>query len=639
MEEAVQVGRYQVQKVLGQGAMGVVYLAYDPQIGRRVALKTVRPVEGARPDEVEAIRARFLREAQAAGKLLHPNIVTIFDVFEDRGTLYIAMEYVEGVLLDTFCTRKNLLPVEQVLHLVDQGLAALDYAHRNGIVHRDIKPGNLMVVGGQTLKVMDFGLARQSDAHLTHSGTVIGTPHYMSPEQIQGKMLDGRSDLFSMGVVLYELVTGERPFQGDNISTVVYRVVHYAPPPVRELNSRLPESLNLIIQKAMAKEPEKRFLSAHAFSEALRGFRDGDVEATWTEEARSVPSVHDAVLPPPPSTGVTRRKHHFSKKAVWGAVAAALLVVGGFAGWTYFREQIMGRAETSVVAPPSQEQLPRPVEVVTTPPGAWLYLDGQRVEAVTLAPGDATFHTVEARLGCLSAKTQIAGNQKRDRLQLALQPGPFEVPVESEPPGASIFVDDKDTGLKTPARLPRADCQPFNLTLRLDGYAAFNDAFDPTKTNDVKASLAKEAPPGSLRVVGASGILHVYEGTRLLGSSGQVLSLPAGEYTLRLVDPALRGTREQQVTVKAGATQTVKVPAFETGTVFLYAKPANDGKVMVDGAYLEELPLNGTTPLAVGRHQFQVVGPSGRRVSFSWVIKAGDQTRIVDFDTGKVESP
>lgn len=565
--------------------------------------------------------------------------MTIFDVFEDHGTLYIAMEYVEGVLLDTYCTRKNLLPVDQVLHLVDQALVALDYAHRNGIVHRDIKPGNLMVVEGQTLKVMDFGLARQSDAHLTHSGTVIGTPHYMSPEQIQGKMLDGRSDLFSVGVVLYELVTGERPFQGDNISTVVYRVVHYTPPPVRELNARLSESLNLIVQKAMAKEPEKRFLSAQAFREALHSYADGDVEATWTEESRPAPPAHDALLPPPPSTGVVKQKHHFSKKAVWGAVGAALLVVGAFLGWTYFGGQLTGRGQNGVVTPLSQEQLPRPVEVVTNPPGAKLFLDGQPVEAVTLAPGDSTMHSVEARLGCLSAKAQVSGAQKRDKLQLTLQPGPFELPVGSEPPGAAIFLDDRDTGLKTPARLPRADCQPFNLTLRLEGYAPFSAAFDPTKANDIKASLTKEAPAGSLRVVGASGILHVYEGTRLLGSSGQVFSLPAGEYTLRLVDPALRGTREEKVTVEAGVTRTVHVPAFETGTVFLYAKPANDGKVMVDGAYLEELPLNGTTPLAVGRHQFQVVGPSGKRVTFSWVIKAGDRTRLVDFDTGKVESP
>ena len=193
MDEPVAVGRYQVEKVIGKGAMGVVYLAFDPQIGRQVALKTIRPLEGISPKDVAEYRERFLREAQAAGRLLHPNIVTIFDVFEDRGTLYIAMEYVEGVLLDRYCDPKNLLSPEKILRLMSQALGALHFAHRRGVVHRDIKPGNLMVV---------------EDEVLTQTGLVVGTPHYMAPEQIEGSPLDGRCDVFSVGVVLYELLLG-----------------------------------------------------------------------------------------------------------------------------------------------------------------------------------------------------------------------------------------------------------------------------------------------------------------------------------------------------------------------------------------------------------------------------------------------
>ena len=189
MDEPVRIGRYQVQKVLGKGAMGVVYLAFDPQIGRPVALKTVRPTEGARPEEVAESQARFLREARAAGKLLHPNIVTLFDVFEERGTLYIAMEYLEGVPLDHFCSRSHLLPIEQGVQLSAQALSALDYAHRAGIVHRDIKPGNLMVVDGQTLKVY---LSREDLASLSNmtASNAIRTLSTFAGEKIIS--MDGR---------------------------------------------------------------------------------------------------------------------------------------------------------------------------------------------------------------------------------------------------------------------------------------------------------------------------------------------------------------------------------------------------------------------------------------------------------------
>lgn len=643
MEETSRVGRYQVERVLGKGAMGVVYLAFDPQIGRRVALKTIRPLEGTRPEEEREIRERFLREAQAAGKLLHPNIVTIFDVFEDRGVLYIAMEYVEGVLLDTFCVKKNLLPPARVFGLVDQGLAALEYAHRYGIVHRDIKPGNLMVVEGRTLKVMDFGLARQSGAHLTHSGEVIGTPHYMSPEQVQGQPLDGRSDLFSMGVVLYELLTGERPFQGDSVSTVVYRVVNVRPAAPRQVNPQVSEAVNAIVLKAMAKEPRDRFATAQEFREALRNPMDIPPEV-WSEAAATAlpgePPVETMLPPPPPSTGARRRKkgHHLSKRGVWLAVGAALLIAGGITAVSYFRGQ-RGGSGPPVVPPPSQEELPKPIEVVTSPRGAKLYLDGQPVDAVLLPPNDPSEHVVTARLGCLSAKATVKSAPGMRSLYLKLEPGPFPFPVTSEPPGASIEVDGKPTGLVTPATLERRDCTAFAVALALPGYAPFKQDVDPQKANELNAGLQKEAPKGALRVDSPSGTLRVFDGPKLLGTSGEVIELPAGDYTLTLENPALRGSRQERVTIEPAATRRLIAKPFETGQVFLYGKPTNDGKVLVDGSYFEELPLNGTKPLAVGRHQFVVVSPEGRRVSFTWVLEPGAQSRVVDFQSGKVETP
>jgi serine/threonine protein kinase len=643
MDQPVQVGRYQVQRVLGKGAMGVVYLAYDPQIGRRVALKTVKPAEGARPEELEESRVRFLREARAAGKLLHPNIVTIFDVFEAGGILYIAMEYVEGVLLDEYCTRRNLLPLDQVTHLGVQALSALDYAHRAGVIHRDIKPGNLMVVEGQSLKVMDFGLARDSGASMSNSGAVIGTPHYMSPEQIQGKTLDGRSDLFSMGVVLYEMLTGERPFQGDTISTVMYRVLNEEPPPVRSLNPKVPEALSQVVRKAMAKSPGERYPSAAALRSALANPEEPDPVQTWVNlERPSVPHTQahpDApYLPPITAKERASKRHTLSRKYGRFAILAVLIVAGAYLGITRYVEY-RGSKSAPIQPPPSQEVLPVALEVDTVPPGAQLFLDGAPVDAVTLAPNDSRSHAVEARLGCMSAKAQVTGASTREKLTLTLAPGPSQFSVSSTPPGARILMDGTDTGLQTPNSVPRQDCAPFKLALSFPDHDGYEVEVDPAKVGKVEATLTPLASHGSLKVHYPGGILQVFEGDRALGGSGKPLSLPPGEHTLRFVDRSLRGTREEKVTIRTGAEETLKVPAFPAGRVFLYGKPMNDGKVMVDGAYLEDLPLNGTTALAVGTHDFLVISPSGQRVAFAWTIRGGEQTRVVDFSKGRVETP
>ena len=621
--------------------MGVVYLAFDPQIGRRVALKTIQPQAGARPEEIAEGRARFIREAQAAGKLLHPNIVTIFDVIEQGGELYIAMEYVEGHLLDGFCTKGRLLPVERVARLAIQGLSALAFAHRQGVVHRDIKPGNLMVVDGQTLKVMDFGVARQPGPSTTQEGTVLGTPHYMSPEQIEGKPLDGRSDLFSMGVVLYELVTGERPFPGEVISTVIYRILNESPVPPKELNPQVPSLLSKIIIKAMAKKPEERFSSALAFQEALNRFLGQSGDADVLPDPRGQHS-HEGFLPPPPSAGyrpVHKRHHHLSKRTkrimLWGTLLVVIIFI---AGTFYLKNR--GAGGGVVKPPPSQEELPRAVNVVTDPPGAKLFLDGTAVDAVTLAPGDQRPHQLDARLGCLAGSTIVTITGKGPQeVRLKLAPSPFRLPVSSTPPGARIIVDGVETGLTTPSQLERKSCGRFRVTLALKGWQEMIVEVDPRKDNAIEAKLATEPESGTLRVERGSAKIQIYEGPRLLGQPGQTFTLSAGEHTFRFVNAPIRGAKELKVTIKPGDRLKLDVPAFETGQVFLYGKPTEEGKVFVDGTYLEELPLNGTTPLAVGPHKFLVSSPSGKKVAFSWNVQRGGQTRVVDFQKGRVENP
>ncbi|MBI4169075.1 MAG: serine/threonine protein kinase [Acidobacteria bacterium] len=254
-----QLGRFQIIRQIGRGAMGQVFLARDPKIDRQIAIKTIVHPPGISPEEAQETSRRFLREAQAAGKLLHPNIVTIFDVGEEEGVSFIAMEFIEGETLEKHARPDSLLPLRRVQELISQAASALDYAHDHGIIHRDVKPANLMVLKGWVLKVTDFGLAKSPQANLTQAGVLLGTPSYMSPEQIQGRDLDGRSDLFSLGVVLYELLTGVRPFEGDSISTIIYRVLYEDPRPPAAHNAALPPEVNGILERALAKDPSERY--------------------------------------------------------------------------------------------------------------------------------------------------------------------------------------------------------------------------------------------------------------------------------------------------------------------------------------------------------------------------------------------
>ncbi|MCK5194129.1 MAG: protein kinase, partial [Desulfobulbaceae bacterium] len=218
-------GRYEIIKELGKGAMGTVYLGRDPKINRDVAIKTLQ-FEGVEDKELKEVKTRFFREAEAAGNLSHPNIVAIYDAGEEHDMAYIAMELLTGEELTAYCQKGKLLPPKSVLNTILLVAEALDYAHSQGVVHRDIKPANIMLLEGSQVKVTDFGIARVLTATQTSTGIVLGTPSYMSPEQIAGKRVDGRSDLFSLGVVLYEMFSGVRPFKGDSITNLLYAITN-----------------------------------------------------------------------------------------------------------------------------------------------------------------------------------------------------------------------------------------------------------------------------------------------------------------------------------------------------------------------------------------------------------------------------
>jgi serine/threonine protein kinase len=249
--------------------MGTVYLGRDPKINRQVAIKTLAYDE-VETGELDEVKERFFREAEAAGKLSHPNIVSIYDAGEEHDMAYIAMELLKGENLTRYCHPSRLLSVWQVLSHIAEVTAALDYAHCKGVVHRDIKPGNIMLLEDGRIKVTDFGIARVIDASRTRTGVILGTPSYMSPEQVAGKNVDGRSDLFSLGVVFYQLLTGTKPFKGDNITAILYAITHNAYAPLSDILPDLPPCIGEVVDKLLAKGVTKRFQSAAQLTKALK---------------------------------------------------------------------------------------------------------------------------------------------------------------------------------------------------------------------------------------------------------------------------------------------------------------------------------------------------------------------------------
>jgi CHASE2 domain-containing sensor protein/tRNA A-37 threonylcarbamoyl transferase component Bud32 len=264
------VGRYEILMELGRGAMGTVYKARDPKINRLLAIKTIRFSDEFEEDQLQEIKERFFTEAELAGKLSHPGIVAIHDIGEDYDLTYMAMEFLDGDDLEKYCKKGSLLPMRKILDIIAETADALEYAHNNNVIHRDIKPANIMLLKIDKVKVTDFGIAKSMSASKTRSGIILGTPNYMSPEQIMGRQIDARSDIFSLGVVFFQLLTGELPFTGDNMNSLFYKITQEKHPSPRTLNPKVIKPCEQILDKALAKNPDHRFQKASDFAKYLR---------------------------------------------------------------------------------------------------------------------------------------------------------------------------------------------------------------------------------------------------------------------------------------------------------------------------------------------------------------------------------
>jgi predicted Ser/Thr protein kinase len=534
------VGRYEITGELGRGAMGVVYKALDPTIGRTVALKTMRlDVHGL--DAQEMVR-RFQNEARAAGVLNHPNIVTIYDAGEQDGIFYIAMEFIEGTTLHELLAEKRVLATEEVLQLTRQICRGLDYAHSNGIVHRDIKPANIMITGNGTVKIMDFGIAK-SGGQVTNTGQVLGTPNYMAPEQVKGRQLDGRSDLFSLGVILYEMLTGEKPFVGQNVTTIIYKIVNENPITPRDLDVTVHPGLSAIVTKALAKAPDDRYQTGADLVRDLENYKlAGPVRTGGTAAISPAPNAPEKTLVLPlrvvagntariagaaapalakkpvpvkrPTTAILS-----SKRSVLTATVVTIVVLGfAMGGYAYHRTRVKMQqlaeeakikeaqeaarepiaiaipAPTPVpehkeeIAPDTtvkffpakkttlaQKAAPAPfkatsspnkvfvaqseLKLLSQPDSAKVEIDGWSepnwVTPFTASHLAAGTHTIVfSKSGYLQqtkSVESVAGKSIDVSAQLA--PSVSTIVVTSNPQGANVWVDGKDSGLTTPTQL------------------------------------------------------------------------------------------------------------------------------------------------------------------------------------------
>ena len=558
------IGRYNILRELGRGAMGVVYEAEDPNIGRHVALKVVRTDQiGA--DREDVLR-RFKNEARAAGNLNHPNIITIHDAGEHEGLFFIAMEYVSGKTLADAIKSEGRMPPTKVVEIMRQVCSGLHFAHTRGIVHRDVKPANILLADS-LVKISDFGIANVGDG-MTVTGAVVGTPNYMSPEQVLGKPLDGRSDLFSVAVILYEMVTGERPFEGQSLTTVLYKIVHEEPIAPRKLDATVPPGLSAIIEKGLAKSPDARFSSGSELAAALENYGQLGSGPILTGDLPTAALTQTNIPLPPttqqaPATTVAlpaapeQKKRGFSPFLLgcFGIVALSILAMTLIVLVAMFRsgEKKASRQKAGATSSSSDEATPPPapppgatesvvktspakpakttatLKLSSTPSGAEILLDGKSTgketpASVAINRGE---HTIAVRMEGFqdsSAKFKVSGGeefefspelvplmprvpgvangvipnvpmpdlsglaalqrnaglsaQQRGEIGLwakwgALQKqGLLSIMVSSRPEGASIFVDGKDTGKKTPEVIP-SDAGQHTVRVELEGHTPF----------------------------------------------------------------------------------------------------------------------------------------------------------------------
>ncbi|HWZ84848.1 MAG TPA: serine/threonine-protein kinase [Thermoanaerobaculia bacterium] len=474
-----KLGRFQIKSVLGQGAMGIVYLAHDPQIGRPVAIKTVRP-ESVGGESAQELEARFVKEARLAGRLQHPNIVTVYDVGREGDVCFIAMEYVDGRPLTRYLGGPDTLPLAVKVGMIRQVAEALGHAHERGVLHRDVKPGNILVGSDGRVKVTDFGIGKftgASTSELTRAGHMVGSPAYMSPEQVKGEKLDGRSDLFSLGIVLYELLTGARPFPGESITTLVYQILHTEPKDPLEWKADLPVATREVIARLLAKSPDRRPADAHGFIQELARIEKIQRESEMTRRAlaqvpptRTAPTLPARGVPPPPP-GPPPLPSPPKRRSGMPVILSALAVLVA-ASFFLLRDTRRGVAPIAAAPTPrvSAAAVSAPTAVPTAAPEPTAALEPSPVPTEAAAAPTAVPTAPKPR------------STPRRRATATAAPGAAAAPASGEAPAAAAAAPSRPERVDGEYRTRRAvrfTSSPDQARLYLDGrYIGIADDWD-----------------------------------------------------------------------------------------------------------------------------------------------------------------
>ncbi|MCH7747979.1 MAG: serine/threonine protein kinase [Acidobacteria bacterium] len=569
-----QIDRYHILERVGQGGMGVVYRARDPVLDRDVAIKSLLVDFGVDQDA----RARFQQEARAAARLQHPNIVTIYEFGEQDDSPYLVMEFLGGDDLEGLMRREPPLSLDHRLDIVAQLCDGLAFAHAQGVVHRDIKPGNVRVLEDGSIKLLDFGIATVLQTDAT-AGAFAGSAAYASPEQLSMARVDGRSDLFSVGVLAYELLTGRQPFTGDSPAAVAYQVLHAEPPPLRSMAPQLPEALEQVITRALQKTPDQRWGSAQELGDAFRAVAR-EVEKTRPVEppgrTRTTPggprrdragnldlrvaplggTTRDQLADVPlrgagPATTDASRPRSHVGQAVVAVVLVAVLGAGG-----YYAVRVRGGDQPTVPVPTEEAR--------AVDEGA-----GDGVAQDTSAPSAA--NPVESAPVSLSA--------------------PVMLQVTSTPPGAAVRLDGQDTGQTTPASLALDEPYPETIALSLDGYDPISEPVPPLEGEAVAMAFELTRAETFGRVVLSGPYpFEVWIGDRRIreAAAEHDVTLPTGAATLRIVNPGYSLDRRFSVEVVEGEREQLIAPTLGSLTVF--SIPGNC-EIFIDSQSIDYPPI------------------------------------------------
>ncbi|HUP05366.1 MAG TPA: protein kinase [Bryobacteraceae bacterium] len=610
-----RIGRYKIVRELGRGAMGIVYHAIDPNIGRPVAIKTIQL--GGKPEESERLRERLFREARSAGILSHPGIVTIYDVEQQGSLAYIAMEFVDGPTLDHVMAPGRALTPDKMFSVLAQAAAALDYAHLKGIVHRDIKPANIMIAADGTAKIADFGIAKiTASDQFTVTGAIVGTPHYMSPEQVQGQAVDGRSDQFSLAVIAFEMLTGDKPHTGEQLTTVVYKIVAEEPISPRRLNATLSPAIENVLRKGLAKKPDARYRTctelvgalekACAASPGWKAMPRGGAAEEPTASVVSVAAKPAMKLPParhPVREDETTATSDGARKrsGFWPFLAAILVaaVVLGLLGWQAdpdlpqkvggFAQRIQAALGMGTAQAPAAEQQPpagapaqapaaaqggaptapaaqpqaasgddaKPSPIGSAVPnGATQPAPQQQAQAQP--PADAAAPASAPAQTPASAPAETPATQAKAAVERARPAAPEPVAISSSPAGAIAILDARrETACTTPCSLTAAPGHHV-ISVTMAGYQLEHIDVDVGSAPLELPPVVMRAMAGTLMVTSApEGAAVSVNGKRVNGATPTQIPLQAGTYRVTVEKDGKQAV--SNVDIKNGAISYLKV--------------------------------------------------------------------------------